>query len=237
VHVHSLKSHADSIFTGFQKDKAGVVRLQPGTIATFTNSSFLHNSVSSGKPGHVAAGPVGGLEEDEKSCADVWFYSCLFDESNVGANEGDVSVASRKCRVYSNTLDEPAVWDLELGTVLVPWLLAPRGQSNEPAVDVFEGRRFPTEADPFFQSITAEQAAATGLPAVRPVSLPDGTDFFTQDPYAGGSKKFWTGRNIALVVGLGGTFIVLAVGVLVWYFCYFKPEGETEEFTMVRRSP
>jgi hypothetical protein len=236
VHATLSSSIADSVFTGFQKDKDGVMRLEAGAIATVSNTTFENNSVSSGKPGEVAAGPVAGLKDDDTSKgAAIWFQYCVFKESNSGAVEGDVSVTSRRCRVYSNTFS-PTVWDLERSQEFNPWLLAPREDLTSASDDAFDGRRFPTESDPFFQRMAAEQAESTGLPAVTPAALPDGTDFVTQDPYPSDSGKFWTGRNIALVVGLGGTFIVLAIGVLLWYFCYFKPEGETEPFVSVRPS-
>lgn len=219
-------SPAGSDFSGFKKDSGAVVNLEAGAIATFSDSGFEGNEAES-------AGPLAALKSEGTSGAAVWFHGCDFGgDTNVASNPGEVSVESRECRVYSNTF-KPTVWELELGRELNPWLLAPREDASVGAQDVFEGVAFPTERDGFFTNVVVEQATATGLPEVTPEPLPEGSAFITRDPYSGtGSRTFWSGRNIALVVGLGGTFIVLAIGVLIWYFCYFKPDGETEPFSV-----
>lgn len=214
------------MFAGFQKDRDGVVRLDSGSLGTFTSTTFTSNFVSSPDPDIIAAGPVAGLKADGISqAAAVWFQGCVF-KSNTGAVPGDVAVESRQCRVYSNTV-RPTVWDLERSQEINPWLLVPRDDMSTSGEDVFEGRAFPTESDAFFTRIVEQQAAASGLFSVVPRALPAGTTFTTQDPYASASDTIWTGQKIALIVGLPSALTILAIGVLLWYFYYFKPEGDT----------
>jgi hypothetical protein len=216
-----------------------VLRLEGGTVATIVNTTFENNEVSSGKPETVAAGPVAGLKDDlAGNAAAIWFQGCKFGKSTK-AVAGEVSVDTRACRVYSNTRDEaanvfsPQVWDLQLSRVLNPWLLAP---ADGPGGDnVFGNIQFPHEGDAAFSRLSAAEAEATNSPRYQTIPLPSGTSFITQDPYAGldDDDGFWTDRNIGLVVGLGGAFILLAAAVLIWYFFYFRAD-EDEEETPVR---
>ena len=96
---------------------------------------------------------------------------------------GEVSVQDRSCRVLSNTA-EPAVWDLEHSIEVRPWLLTLRDRETRGGLAFEYEGLFPTEQDFFFEMVTAEQAMCTLLPQVLPLSLPAGTDFITQDPYA-----------------------------------------------------
>lgn len=224
--IQNLQRRADSLISGFKKDSGAAVSLEAGALAAFSEVTFQENEAET-------AGPVASLSAQGSNGAAVWFHLCTFEDgAQAGAQAGEVVVDSRACRVFSNTYT-PTVWDVDAGREVNPWLLAQVEDGETASSDVFQGLAFPTEQDAFFTTAAAAQAAATGLEEVTPTPLPDGSAYITVDPYPGESK-FWTGRNIALVVGLGGTFIVLAVGVLLWYFCYFKPEGQTEPFGTVR---
>lgn len=210
-----------------------------GASATFVNTTFEGNEASTSDSEKVAAGPVAGLVLGDGvpsgAAASLWFYSCVF-QDNTGMVPGEVGVKDSRSRVYSNTRNLQ-VWDLDRSSVFQPWLLAPNDAAGSSSADAFDGRSFPTEADRFFATVTAEQAAATRMEEKIPVPLPEGTQWLTRDPYPPGDDGFWTTRHIALVVGLGGTFIVILIGVLLWYFCYFKAEGESGQLRMVRSLP
>ena len=206
--------HADSLFLAFQKDRDTVMRLEPGAIATVTNTTFERNEAQSLSPTTVPAGPVAGLKDDALSDASaIWFHSCVFKDSNKGALPGMVSVESRECRVYSNTL-QPTVWDLELEREVQPWLIAPPEDGSIAPESVFGDLEFPTEADSFFKRIVMEQAAASGLPEVTPAPMPAGNTFITRDPYVGGTRKIDAGV-VGGVTSAAVVLLLVAVAVAV----------------------
>lgn len=207
------------------------MRLEAGSLTTVRSSTFSRNTVSptEKQPDIVAAGPVAGLKSD----ASVWFQSCAFEASNVGADtspQAVISVESQDCHVYSNTFS-PAVWDLDISAEITPWLLTHRKDEVVDGEDVFQGREFPTEGDAFFAEATVSQAEATGLPAITPRTMPHGTSFITQKPsvHRTETQKFWTTRNIVEITLVAAILTVVGIGFIVlWRVRTARRAGDSE---------
>eukprot|EP00892_Ulva_mutabilis_P012442 jgi/Ulvmu1/9570/UM053_0060.1 len=224
----------NSHFSRFSKDKDAVIRLEAGARATVSRSMFSENTVATGKPDAVAAGPVmglyAGLDSDlsPASGSAAWFHDCRFGE-NISSVSGGVSVQNRNCRVYSNT-NKPGVWDLDLRREVGAWhLQVDGGTSRDQLADVFRevesaGSGFLRPSDEVFVRIQEESAAFTGLPLSPSFTLPEGNEFITRDPYidivtVDPPPPPPPPPTTAIIVGLSlsGMLCVLAIACCVYF--------------------
>eukprot|EP00892_Ulva_mutabilis_P004012 jgi/Ulvmu1/1983/UM012_0145.1 len=231
--VYVYNSH----FSMFLKDKDGVIRLEPGARATISDSEFRSNTVVTGKPDAIAAGPAMGLYAVHRGNvrpSAAWFDNCQFSD-HISAVAGEVSIENRNCRVYSNT-NRPTVWDLEIGREFRAWSLE-LYHGPSPSVNVFadvesvtDGRAFLRPTDPAFQSMVDDQVRNTGLPRPFLKDLPQGNEFVTQAPYAVPPRP----NPIPLIVGLSVGAVLGVLCVLAVRCIYIRRKRAKKRLTAVK---
>lgn len=196
------------------------MRLAPGARATVSQTTFFNNTVAATASGAVAAGPVMGLyaglpDSRGSQSSAAWFHDCEFRDSTSSVS-GEVAVENRDCHVFASR-DAPGVWDVQLGREVRPWPLA------DVFTDTDAQLNFLRPSDSALQRIVQDESQSTGHDSVIDNDLPERTDFFTSDPYAGisDSEGFWTAKTYGLIVGIGSGAVLCALATLLtlWFWC------------------
>jgi hypothetical protein len=144
----SLCACADSSFVGFRAAAHAGIRIAGAASAAVHSCAFSDNAARGG------VGPVLGLLAAPQP-ASVWLQGCSFGEYEA-PSDGEVSIETSACGVYSSMEEEPRVWNAEKRRAQTPhWLQLRLSRGSVPSWGAVDGRPFLNEEGEWL-SVTAE---------------------------------------------------------------------------------
>ena len=97
------------------------MRVGGGASAALQTCVFSRNEATGDTGGSAVGGPAIGLADGPAPSA-VWLQGCTF-EDNESPVDGDVTIETEECAVYSDVQHIPRVWSEDEGAAVAPqWL-------------------------------------------------------------------------------------------------------------------